>query len=192
MGIGLTLLLALIPLVPAEEDVPWYLNHEVDSVSVVNEDGFVPQGDLHTLLATQVGEPLKLDELRADMTTLYTMGSFSEVEVDLLNESWDESSSILHVKFRLQESPLLTSTEIISPNRRLSTYIRQQLYFSNGQVFYPSIEIPRLESFLLERLAFEGWSEVQLSTTFDESTGFLKIEVQQAILNTCSDIVFVD
>ena len=58
---------------------PWYLSRIVDGISVVNDEGSVPQGDLHTLLATQVGEELALDKVRSDLTMLYTMGSFAKL-----------------------------------------------------------------------------------------------------------------
>ena len=44
----------------------------------------------------------------------------------------------------------------------------------------------------MERLSFEGWTDVEMISQFDDDTGVLTIEIGQAVLNICSDVVFVN
>ena len=122
MGIGLITLLSFA----SAEEVPWYVEHEISAVSVVNDRGFVPEGDLYRLLKTRVGESFQPEVVRADLSTLYTLGSFSKIEVDLLDESIDDNP-VLHVRYRIQEAPRLSDIDVSAPTT-LKQLVRQRFH----------------------------------------------------------------
>ena len=82
------------------------------AVSIISVDGYIPDGDLQSLLTTQVGEQFSPIQVRDDLSTLYTMGEFSKISVNLLNDSIDDVP-FLHVQYEIQVAPILEEIEIV-------------------------------------------------------------------------------
>lgn len=163
MGIGVSTLLVLG--VSFAEAGDWYDGLDVGAVSIVNSDGYVPDGDLQNLLLVQVGNPFLTSNTRADLSTLYTMGEFASISVDLLNDSIDDSP-FLHVQYRIEVAPRLVEVGVQAPSRRLERVLRKLLPYSLGQVFYPNVELWKLNQYLVSRLEALGYVDVQLDIEY--------------------------
>jgi outer membrane protein insertion porin family len=159
VGIGVSALLMLS--LSSAEAVDWYDGLDVGAVSIVNSDGYVPDGDLQNLLLVQVGKPFHTSDTRGDLSTLYTMGEFASISVDLLNNSIDDSPFLL-VQYRIEVAPRLIEVDVHGPSRRLQRVLEELLPYSLGQVFYPDVELWKLNQYLVSRLEALGYIDVQL------------------------------
>ena len=183
MGIGVSALLVLG--LSFAEAGDWYDGLDVGAVSIVNSDGYVPAGDLQNLLLVQVGNPFLTSDTRADLSTLYTMGEFSSISVDLLNDSIDDSP-FLHVQYRIEVAPRLVEIGVQAPSRRLERVLKKLLPYSLGQVFYPDVELWKLNQYLVSRLEALGYIDVQLDidhTTVSNQEIHLNVQLLQLIDN---------
>ncbi len=156
MGIGLISLITNIALA----ELPWYIGKEIAGISIATTEGYVPSGDLHQLLQTQVGESLFVGSLRQDVKTLYTLGSFESVEVDI--RSIDLDQKLIQVDFRIQEAPRLTDIQISGLNFQLKEDVLSESKLSKGEVFFAEFELPRVEKRIYARLRAEGWNEAKV------------------------------
>ena len=179
MGSGLAALLSVA------EAAEWYDDLSVGAVSIVSVDGYVPDGDLQSLLTTQVGESFSPNQVRDDLSTLYTMGEFSTIKVNLLNDSIDDVP-FLHVQYEIKVAPRLEDITILSESRKLSKTIEVSFHFQKGQVFHPTVEMWKLRRHLVNKLEALGYIGVDfdLDHTISEGQNVrLTIDVQQAIPN---------
>ena len=157
MGIGLISLITGI----AFAELPWYIGKEIAGVSIATTEGYVPSGDLHQLLKTQVGEALFVGSLRQDVKTLYTLGSFESVEVDI--RPIDEDKKLLQVNFRIQEAPRLTDIQISGLTFQLKEQVLSESKLSKGEVFFAEFELPRVEQRIHSKLQAEGWNNAKVN-----------------------------
>lgn len=174
MGIGLIFLCTKVSFA----DIPWYTGKEIAGVSIVTTEGYVPSGDLHQLLKTQVGDELFVGSLRQDIKTLYTLGSFESVEVDIVEVDPEERS--IQVNFRIQEAPRLTAIEIAGLSFQLKEQVLSETKLSKGAVFFAEFEIPQIEQRIYNKLSSEGWnkSTVLITQSNIENDVSLNINVE--------------
>ncbi len=173
MGIGLITALML----RSAEATEWYHRYDVGAVSIVNAEGFVPQGDLQSLLSVQVGEPFDPVQVRRDLSTLYTMGEFQSISVDVLNDSID-SEPFLHVRYNIAVSPRLSAVSIDADNRKVKKLLKEKLPYSLGQVFHPALELWKLEQYLKFQLEAVGYVGVDLKLDFEERNKEIALSIQ--------------
>ena len=188
MGIGLA---ALLSLAEASE---WYEALPVGAVSIVSTDGYIPEGDLQSLLTTQVGEPFSSTQVREDLSTLYTMGEFTAISVNLLNESFDENP-FLHVQYELTIAPRLGKIEINADTRALKRLVADGIPYSLGQVFHPDVELRKLKKHVVSKLEAMGYVDVQIELAhqlIENQQVVLSVNVEQAISNVYASIDVVN
>ena len=186
MGIGLITLL----MTASATETPWYQGATVGAVSIVNQEGYVPEGDLQDLLSIQVGEPFTSEHVRQDLSTLYTMGEYASISVDLLNDSIDDTP-FLHVRYQIDVAPRLSKVVLDVDDRTLKRTLADIVPYSLGQVFYPTVELWRLEKLLRRRLEGLGYINLNLRLDYDQLSGkqiILRIVVESATVNRYASV----
>ena len=153
MGIGL---IAIAAAWADTESAIWYVDAPIIAVSIINTDGFIPDGNLQSLLKVQVGENFNVADIRSDLNTLYTLGSFSGVEVDLVNASLDDEAPTVQVIYRIKNAPKLNKIHISGISFTQKDRILDELNLSIGQVLYIQ-EFPILEQRIVNFLIQEGY-----------------------------------
>ena len=175
MGIGI---ISILGFAFAEEiEIPWYLGKEVQGVSISNLEGELPEGDFQQFLRVQVGQKLFVSDIRQDISTLYTIGEFAGVEVDIINMAPEDEAPIVQIQYRVEQAPKFKEVRISGANRNLQKIIISELNLSKGQVFFPNSALDKLEKQLYVRFLEEGYKQLQIEIQSVIEDGDVVVEV---------------
>lgn len=175
MGIGIISILGLA--LAEDTTIPWYLGKEVQGVSISNLQGELPDGDLQQFLRVQVGQKLFVSDIRQDISTLYTIGEFAGVEVDILNVAPEDETPMVQIQYRVERAPQFKEVRISGANRNLQKIIVSELNLSKGQVFFPDSALDKLEKQLYVRFLEEGYKQLQIEIQSVIEDGDVVVEV---------------
>lgn len=165
--------------------LPWYYENNVSSVSLSSPEGGVPDGELFPLLETEVGALLTPLLIRSDVITLMQVGAFSSVEVDVKPSVM--FPDYVDVVFRIYPAPVLKNLEIDVENRELKQYLLSNSQLQIGQVFMGGTEIERLRSRIERLCSSDGWyySSVEIESEMD-ANNLLQLRISILDLKTKS------
>lgn len=154
MGIGLILICLNYALA-----ANWYDGREIDSVSLIVEQGQLQSGELLELLQTKIGGKVTEDHVGRDIRTLYAVGSFDSIEVEV---SPIVESENVQVVFWIVPAPIIDSVEFEGFPFGVSSKIRSRMGSIKGTAFYEDVDGPRLFTNIKQALIDIGWTDVEL------------------------------
>jgi len=144
----------------------------VVSVSLDAAEGELPADRLSKLLSLETGEPLNMAAVRRDIATLYRVGSFSSVEAHaeaaLLFDENGKPLDALDVTYVVKEAPRLDAIRVTGRKKFPRQALFRAVELTDGQVFYPSIDLPLIERRLHAALLDNGFpdADFELDVSF--------------------------
>ena len=147
-------------------DDTWYIGLPIALATVAAAEGTLDEKDRISMLKAQTGTLLTPRLLRADIATIYRMGQYSAVEVDvqpwgLIDENGDVRAAAA-VTYHTYQAPKLTKIEIQGNSRISKREIMASTLLREGDVYYPELDNPRVRKAVLEYYRDEGFPNAAL------------------------------
>lgn len=161
MGVGLSLLLALLPtLALAQAPVDRFGGVEIADVRLLAPDGGLPEESLDALLRARSGEALSLFSVRTDLVTLMRVGEFSAVEAEaepwFTQDATGELREAVMLTYMVWPAPRVAEVNLSGVTHLNERDVRSELALDIGDVFYEELAATTTQSRLRRHYANHG------------------------------------
>ncbi len=170
----------------APEEPSWWVGLPVASVALVAPSGGLPDENLQPLLRSRQGRVATVLDVRADVATLYRVGSFSSVEarVDpwLTFDASGEEVWGVHLRYVVSPAPVLARIRIQGNREFRDRQLLDASGLATGQVFYEGLDRDYVATRVREWLAARGYPSASVEIrTSEPSPGrvYLVLLVQE-------------
>ncbi|HHO50017.1 MAG TPA: hypothetical protein ENK18_03890 [Deltaproteobacteria bacterium] len=149
----------------------WWQELPVADVQLTAPEGGLPEENLEVLLRVREGRPLRLQQLRLDLATLYRVGSFASVEADVepfpvFDDQGEPQAGVL-LSYIVYPAPIVARVSVLRNRAFPSRKLLDAAGLATGQVYYEDLDADFVAKRVTDWLRRRGYprAEVTLRAT---------------------------